>query len=48
MSEAEREKRTMHLVSVDDYSPKSLQKMEAVFRALCRETERPKTEMTLC
>lgn len=49
MSEAERGgKRTMHLVSVGECSPESLQKVEAAFRALWRETERPQTEMTLC
>lgn len=42
------EKRTMHLVGVDDESPERLQKTEAVLCALRRETERPKTEMTLC
>lgn len=49
MSEAERGvKEPCTWLSGDDCSSDSLQKMEAVFRVLCRETEHPKTEMTLC
>ncbi len=48
MSEAKREKRTMHMLRVGECSSERLQEMEAVFRALPRETERPRTEMTLC
>lgn len=51
MSEAERGgggKEPCTWLSVDDCSPESRQKMEAVVRVLCRETEHPETEMTLC
>lgn len=48
MSEAERrrgEKEPCTWLSVNDCSSENLQQ---IFSVLCRETERPKTEMTLC